>query len=279
MNIGGSQSSLQGAAYALFSEESDVEIFRASTVSGLFGEAPTIDTSVDIIMSGVIPKDDRMWTKVRRNSPNTHVGNTELWILDIAEKRIGSYHIADTTLGLVETNHLHPDTATLPEVQVNGWMWSRPHPQAESIWSRWRTGGPTRTGTWADMSPERRDAWLEVARIIASTQMQTDGTLADISNEVFIVDSGSIEDRAGFFCALGEAVNGPGGYFGFNLDALSDCLRGGFGAVPPFTLRLRGEISFLGQKFAQDLENLLTHAGVHIEYVPLDPGANLDVSP
>ena len=28
---------------------------------------------------------------------------------------------------------------------------------------------------------------------------------------------------------MGEAVNGPGGYFGRNLDAFADCLRGGFG--------------------------------------------------
>ncbi|MGW0802654.1 barstar family protein [Nonomuraea sp. NPDC002799] len=35
---------------------------------------------------------------------------------------------------------------------------------------------------------------------------------------------------------MGEAINGPGGYFGRNLDALDDCLRGGFGARAPFTL-------------------------------------------
>ncbi|MFD9242801.1 barstar family protein [Streptomyces sp. NPDC059556] len=34
----------------------------------------------------------------------------------------------------------------------------------------------------------------------------------------------------------GEAVNGPGGYFGWNLDALDDCFFGGWGAAPAFTL-------------------------------------------
>lgn len=33
-----------------------------------------------------------------------------------------------------------------------------------------------------------------------------------------------------------KAINGPGGYFGWNLNALDDCLRGGFGARAPFTL-------------------------------------------
>ncbi|MFI9326120.1 barstar family protein [Kitasatospora sp. NPDC052868] len=45
-----------------------------------------------------------------------------------------------------------------------------------------------------------------------------------------------ITDRAAFYTALGAALNGPGGYFGGNLDALADCLRGGFGPRPPFTL-------------------------------------------
>ncbi|MEU0544614.1 barstar family protein [Nocardia sp. NPDC005978] len=47
----------------------------------------------------------------------------------------------------------------------------------------------------------------------------------------------AVTDIDGFYCALGEAINGPGGYFGWNLDALADCLCGGFGATWPFTLR------------------------------------------
>ncbi|MFI1702588.1 barstar family protein [Streptomyces bobili] len=41
---------------------------------------------------------------------------------------------------------------------------------------------------------------------------------------------------ARFHCAPGEAVNGPGGYFGWNLAAVDDCLGEGFAAAPPFTL-------------------------------------------
>ncbi|WP_030688476.1 barstar family protein [Streptomyces sp. NRRL B-1347] len=36
--------------------------------------------------------------------------------------------------------------------------------------------------------------------------------------------------------AIGEVINEPGGYFGRNLDALDDCLCGGWGATAPFTL-------------------------------------------
>ncbi len=31
-------------------------------------------------------------------------------------------------------------------------------------------------------------------------------------------------------------MNGSGGYFGHDLGAVADCLRGGYGAEPPFTL-------------------------------------------
>ncbi|WP_432944427.1 barstar family protein [Kribbella sp. CA-253562] len=53
----------------------------------------------------------------------------------------------------------------------------------------------------------------------------------------FVLGGRYVFDEDGFYCAIGEAVNGPGGYFGWNLDALVDCLRGGWGAVAPFVLR------------------------------------------
>lgn len=46
---------------------------------------------------------------------------------------------------------------------------------------------------------------------------------------VYGVDGRRIESLEDFWLVMGEAVNGPGGYFGRNLDAFNDCLRGGFG--------------------------------------------------
>ncbi|MFJ3787074.1 barstar family protein [Kitasatospora sp. NPDC090091] len=53
---------------------------------------------------------------------------------------------------------------------------------------------------------------------------------------VYVLDGSGVTDRAAFYAALGAALNGPGGYYGSNLDALADCLHGGFGPTPPFTL-------------------------------------------
>jgi len=46
---------------------------------------------------------------------------------------------------------------------------------------------------------------------------------------IFRIDGRKIKSVKDFYREIGRAVNGPGGYFGKNLDALADCLRGGFG--------------------------------------------------
>jgi RNAse (barnase) inhibitor barstar len=50
---------------------------------------------------------------------------------------------------------------------------------------------------------------------------------------IYRIDGRKIRSAGDFYREVGSAVNGPGGYFGRNLDALADCLRGGFG-TPEF---------------------------------------------
>ncbi|AKS31806.1 barstar family protein [Mycolicibacterium goodii] len=47
--------------------------------------------------------------------------------------------------------------------------------------------------------------------------------------KTYRIDGSAVHSKADFFTEIGRAVNGDGGYFGSNLDALADCLRGGFG--------------------------------------------------
>lgn len=47
--------------------------------------------------------------------------------------------------------------------------------------------------------------------------------------KTYRIDGAQVGSKADFFTEIGRAVNGDGGYFGSNLDALADCLRGGFG--------------------------------------------------
>ena len=43
------------------------------------------------------------------------------------------------------------------------------------------------------------------------------------------IDGNKFHNLDGFFCTLGEEVNGIGGYFGRGVYALSDCMHGDFG--------------------------------------------------
>jgi len=47
--------------------------------------------------------------------------------------------------------------------------------------------------------------------------------------KTYTIRGSRIHSRADFFAEIGYAVNGAGGYFGSNLDALADCLGGGYG--------------------------------------------------
>jgi RNAse (barnase) inhibitor barstar len=46
---------------------------------------------------------------------------------------------------------------------------------------------------------------------------------------VYTLDGARIFSTQDFYDSAGEAVGGPGTYFGANLDAFSDCLSGGWG--------------------------------------------------
>lgn len=46
---------------------------------------------------------------------------------------------------------------------------------------------------------------------------------------IYVLDGTQVRTLEDFWRLIGEAVNGPGGYFGKNLDSFADCLSGGFG--------------------------------------------------
>jgi hypothetical protein len=88
-------------------------------------------------------------------------------------------------------------------------------------------------------------------------------------SEQYELDGSGATDRAGLYAALGTAVNGPGGYYGSNLDALADCLRGGFGPVPPFVLVWHGfaladRSPDLPPGYARSVVDLLRQEGVTV---------------
>ncbi|MGM1058358.1 barstar family protein [Saccharothrix sp. Mg75] len=109
--------------------------------------------------------------------------------------------------------------------------WGEPLPAGiPDILGHWRAGRPSRRDLWAGYGRELRHRWSAVAL----------GHRTDAPNRppgaTYELHGRFVTDIEGFYYATGEAVNGPGGYFGFNLDALEDCLRGRFGTQTPFRL-------------------------------------------
>ncbi|MFF7274688.1 barstar family protein [Streptomyces griseorubiginosus] len=111
-------------------------------------------------------------------------------------------------------------------------LWSeRPPLAAPEVWEQWDEGRPTTPNRWARCGTEGRRFWLRTA-----LDNHEHGRPDRPPGTTYHLDGRHVTDLPGFFCALGETVNGPGGYFGWGLDALNDCLLGRWGAAPPFTL-------------------------------------------
>ncbi|AWS45124.1 barstar family protein [Streptosporangium sp. 'caverna'] len=112
----------------------------------------------------------------------------------------------------------------------------RPSSVSEPIWERWRAGWPESPTLWAEYGAEGRRAWIEV---VAGCTFHRSRPPDDLPGATYELEGAPVIDETSFYLAIGEAINGPGGYFGWNLSALADCTSGGFGATTPFTLMWR----------------------------------------
>lgn len=100
-----------------------------------------------------------------------------------------------------------------------------------AIWRQIPAHGITDKNRWRQLDPARQRAW---SLVMLRHFKETPAHIA--ANDDVVLNGDLIDDYPSFFCAIGEAANGPGGYYGSNLDALVDCLRGDFGRRPPFKL-------------------------------------------
>ncbi|MGY0489397.1 barstar family protein [Streptomyces sp. WG-D5] len=159
------------------------------------------------------------------------VGGAHLAFLDAEGMEMGSYFVSGLT-AMAARPSVHGDG--LFDVEVRLWC-DELLPAAADIWDLLRRRNIDRKGIWQDLDAAGRKAWLSIA--LWSREYQPRGHSEDAApGQVFIMDGRQVTDINSIYCALGEAINGPGGYFGWNLAAVDDCLRGGFGAKPPFTV-------------------------------------------
>src|SRR6202046_2456480 len=72
---------------------------------------------------------------------------------------------------------------------------------------------------------------------------------------IYHIDGRKIRSASDFYREIGSAVNGPGGYFGRNLDALADCLRGGFGTPENRPYEFEWQHSAVSRNYLQDAQH------------------------
>ncbi|MEV6260819.1 barstar family protein [Streptomyces sp. NPDC051784] len=221
----------EGQKYALTSDEDDSDFWGfAQGAEGLFTPLPDEQGARRVRLAGSRPQGGLLRCAEHVGSRRAAAGNAWLELLDGDGAAMGSYFVGEVTVIDVEPS---AGGAGLVDLTVTLWC-ENALPGAERPWELIRSGQLNRAGMWHDLAPEDRHAWLSVA--LWSRQYRRRGKPDAPAGQVFTLDGRHIVDRDTFYCAIGEAVNGPGGYFGWNLDALDDCLRGGWGATTPFTL-------------------------------------------
>ncbi|MFF0296954.1 hypothetical protein ACFYST_25015 [Kitasatospora sp. NPDC004614] len=150
---------------------------------------------------------------------------TELWALDDTGRVMArvptGLSIDGTSPSVLRGGLLDVDLSVSPGLL--------PGSAAREVWRQWQPGPPQQPGSWRGLSVAAKEEWQSLALNRRDPEPDRSG------GEYHLAGAG-VEDETGLHCALGEAINGPGGYYGRESMGFEDCLGGGFGAVPPFTL-------------------------------------------
>lgn len=136
----------------------------------------------------------------------------EVRVVASDNSRLGAYWLTCTRLlHLKET-----DQRERVDLVLLGTLQNPARPGVETLWSTWSAGLPTALGQWAELDARERLAWLEIARFR--------GHRTGARGERVSLTGASIVDLASLYCALGEALHGPGGFVGSDLDGLEAAL-------------------------------------------------------
>ncbi|RII18366.1 Barstar (barnase inhibitor) [Streptomyces sp. YIM 130001] len=217
--------------YALTSDEDDGDFWGfAHEAVGLFTSSADDEGARRVLLAGCLPQGGLLESADHVGGRRAGAGNAWIALLDEDGATMGLYFVNDVTVVDVGPS---ARGAGLVDLTVTLWC-ADALPGAERWWDLLRAGHLNRTGMWHDLAPGDRHTWLSVA--LWSREYRRRGRPDAPAGRVFTLDGRYVDDEDSFYCAIGEAVNGPCGYFGWNLDALDDCLRGGWGATAPFTL-------------------------------------------
>ncbi len=238
--------------YALFDGPSREVLVTGEEVSGFFsastGEPPVV---------------------VFRNARvvNNRLSRTDegvLQIFDESATKIGEYYIGRAVRQRSETTALlESDVAA--QVTFDYFGNRCEYAGAEAIWRHWTSNLDAKAGEWLLWPHELHDDWLHVLQNSWFARGHRAGNYG--TTEQIVLDGAVMPERASLYCALGEAVNGPRGYFGSNLDALEDCLSHNYAGVRPSRVlwrKFEASEELLGTTFLNSFMQLLSEYAIEV---------------
>lgn len=199
----------------VFDEDLGVPILQAEDVSGFFVDSQ--GGYSDVVFVNVHELDG-----FRRTSEST-----ELHIMDFRGRKVGEYYV-----GRVAFSGPSPwgEFGFKSSVSCRSFGHRCEYFDAKKIWSRWTSGEPLKFGEWAEWPKCLQNSWLHVVQNSWFSMGKEPGRYG--ASASVRLDGSNIRGKSGFYCAIGEAVNGPGGYYGSNLDALASCISSEDGLGP-----------------------------------------------
>lgn len=194
--------------YRLMEEESQREILVMVDLHGFFEEEKRVNPD-QVRMLG---------TSFPLTAGTGALDDVELQVLDFRGEVIGAYYV-----GSVQVMDARPAAGgDGTDLLASFFGHSLPFPFAGEIWRRWSSRFPSAVGEWKKIPARWHRSWLHVVQN-AWFQAGRAATRNEIK-PTYTLEGADLANVASFYCSLGEAMNGPGGYFGSNLDALADCL-------------------------------------------------------
>ncbi len=185
--------------------------------------------------------------------------DSEIQIFNWSGEIIGSYY-----LGAVKIFPSGSSEGSTDETASHSFIgYTSDHFEAGEIWSRWASGLPLTPGEWMLRPAGHHESWLHVSQTSWFTVRQGNARIG--KDESISIDGLTMPVKASFYCAIGEAANGPGGYLGSNLDALSKCLLQVCDEAPVKRVDWKNFSTakeVLGREFTADVASVFEDAGV-----------------
>jgi RNAse (barnase) inhibitor barstar len=235
---------MRGPRYRLFDDIAKVRLGLVADVRGFFGGSDTVESwfddsadempSVAFDVLGLVPDLPLRAAIEAAGGAACDLDEISLEVLGSDGEPIGFYQLLSAELELTGRS-----TDGSLAASVVAWITgSVPHVDAEPVWDAWRLAPPAARNLWARLPAGPKSAWLQVVSAYRPNDPLRRGEhrTGPSGRPEVVLDGRHVTDLTSFYCAIGEAVNGPGGYFGSNPMALTDCLRGGWGVDREFTL-------------------------------------------